>query len=610
MSGPSRPKLGLRSIRARILAAFILSLFALASALGYGIGRLQAVGHEIEAVNTGFLPMAEVGVELQAIVRQLDRDHDRMARESLGPAAGRRASAAMYRASLLDSVARGRVRAHNARRVLNNPDDLVAIEAVVETLDEIERQATAYEDAVNSWLAAHANGDNNTSGQLADLDRRRQALAAGAGRTAALIEGQVLRISHRTASAQNKALVVSGALAAIALLLSAALAGVALLALRPIARLTEQVQRVAAGDLTERVEINSTDEMGVLATEFNSMSEAVAERDRRLSDRAHALDQLSLRLQKVLDTISAGLLLVEEGQISMANPAAQRLWGTHPGTTLPEWLAGITPGQTGLHPHNGRTFSLQVAPFGDNGTLIVGEDVTDRLAVQDRLARSERLALVGQMLSQITHEVRNPLNAMSLNAELLSEDLKTEESTSMLETIIGEIRRLEHLTSRYLDLSRRREPNFQPVDPVAFANQIVSVEEEFLRRAGVHTAIQGTLGTIVDLDVDALSRALRNMVHNAVEADCTKLDIAVNTSDEGVEISVRDDGPGIDPDQLKRVFEPFFTTKAKGTGLGLAISRQELEDVGGQLRCSSQPGQGTTFCLYLPTVPMHSTNEG
>jgi signal transduction histidine kinase/HAMP domain-containing protein len=604
MAASARRTLGLRSIRARILAAFVLSLVALTGALGYGIGQLQAVGREIEAVNTGFLPMAEVGVELHAIVRQLDRDHDRFARDSPRPLAGRRASAAMYRAGLHDSVARGRVRAHNARRVLVDPDDLGAIDAVLETLDEIELQSTAYEEAVNTWLVAQESSEPaTTAGHLADLDRRRQALAAGAGRTAALIEGQVLRISHRTATAQDQALVVSGALAALALLLSAALAGVALVALRPIAQLTAQVQRVAAGDLTKRVEIATEDEMGVLAAEFNTMAAAVEERDRRLSERAAALDQLSLRLRKVLDTISAGLLLVEQGRVSMANPAAERHWGIQPDTALPEWLSGLSAGHYAAHAHGGRLYTLEVAPFGADATLIVGEDVTERLAVQDRLARSERLALVGQMLAQITHEVRNPLNAMSLNAELLSEEIDSVESTAMLDTIIGEIRRLEHLTARYLDLSRHREPDFQPADPVALVEQVLNVEDEVLRRAGVGATVQGTRGFIVDLDVDALSRALRNMVLNAVEAECSTLDIAIDASDQGVDITVRDDGPGMTADQVSRVFEPFFTTKAKGTGLGLAISRQELEHVGGRLSCTSKPGAGTTFSLFLPADP-------
>ena len=100
---------------------------------------------------------------------------------------------------------------------------------------------------------------------------------------------------------------------------------------------------------------------------------------------------------------------------------------------------------------------------------------------------------------------------------------------------------------------------------------------------------------------DALSRALRNVVRNAVEAESSTLNIDVSSTEQEIAIRVTDNGPGMTAEQVGRVFEPFFTTKAKGTGLGLAISRQELEDAGGRLSCTSEPGQGTTFTLHLPT---------
>lgn len=592
-----------RSIRVRILAAFVLSVSAMAGALGYGITQLRDVGRGIEAVNSGFLPLAEVGVELQSIVRQLDRDHDRFAREGPALIAGRRSNATLYRASLHEAVSRGRRVADRARKVLADPDDQATITDVVETLEEIERQATAYETAVGVWLTAQQEGDSAAASRmLADLARRRQALAAGAGRTAALVEGQILRISHRTAKTQDQALVVSGALAVLALILSGMLAGVTLMALRPIGQLTAQVQRLAAGALDTRIALQTEDEMGVLAAEFNAMADAVEERDQRLSERAEALDRLSLRLRGVLDTISAGLVLTEEGVVAMANPAAESLWEISPGDALPDWLTALDPGHYEAHAQAGRLYALEVAPFGANGTLVVGEDVTDRVAVRERLARTERLALVGQMLAQITHEVRNPLNAMSLNAELLAEELSGEDAQAMLETITGEIRRLELLTARYLDLSRRREPTLTPAEPVALTRRVLEVEEEVLRRAGVEASISGTEGDVVDLDTDALSRALRNLVRNAVEAGAKRIEVVVAQHESELRVTVTDDGLGLSPAHAERVFEPFFTTKAKGTGLGLAISRQELEEAGGQLLCTAGEDGCAMFTMVLPTT--------
>jgi signal transduction histidine kinase len=332
------------------------------------------------------------------------------------------------------------------------------------------------------------------------------------------------------------------------------------------------------------------------------MAEAVAERDRRLKDRAAALDRLSERLRRVLDTNPAGLVVVDEDRVGMANPAAVRMWGVDEGAALPAALGALPTGRAEALAIDDRRYDLEVVPFGERGRLLVGEDVTERLRDRERLARSERLALVGQMLAQITHEVRNPLNAMSLNAELLAEDVQDEEARAMLATISDEIARLERLTGRYLELSRGRRAELSPADPLEIVRDVVRVEEAALARESVAVRVAGDAGGVGELDVDALRRALRNLVLNAVEAGAQTLEVDVARRGERVRIAVTDDGPGMSEAEVARAFDPFFTTKAQGTGLGLAISRQELEDVGGELGCESTPGEGSVFWIEVPVL--------
>jgi hypothetical protein len=123
--------MGHRSIRVRILAAFFLAFIALASTIAYSIGQLRDIGQELDAVNTGFLPMSKVSVELSALVRQLDRDHDRFARQG---AAGRRANAALYRAGIQDLVQQGRTTTARAQTLVKHPDDHAAISRVDDVL--------------------------------------------------------------------------------------------------------------------------------------------------------------------------------------------------------------------------------------------------------------------------------------------------------------------------------------------------------------------------------------------------------------------------------------------------------------------------------------------
>jgi len=592
---------GSLSIRTRILAAFFLALITLTSTLVISIRQMADIGAEIEAVNAGFLPMSKVGVELSALIRQLDRDHDRFARGATAANAGRKANAALYRASIHETIGDGREAAQVARDRIKNPLDQEIIARTLAVLDELETQSSGYEDAVNAWLSLQDTAETEQSSRLlADLDRRRQALASGAALTQALVEGQIERISQRTAHAQNQALVTSISLGILSLILSAALAGFALMALRPIGRLITQVQRVAAGDLTGEVELKSRDEMGVLADEFNAMSAAVAERDQALVERAQTLDDLQARLRQVIDTITAGLVVFSGGEVQMLNPAAEQLWGTQANSPAPQWILNLSKGHHESHSVQGRLYTLTVVPFGADGTLLIGQDVTDREAVRNRLMRSERLAIVGQMLAQITHEVRNPLNAMSLNAEMLADEVSDAEAQAMLTTITEEIRRLEQITERYLDLSRKRVPERHLRVPSELVDEILGIEAAALEQAGLMVENLGESTPPVEMDADAVSRALRNLLRNAAEAGARGLAITVTAAQDQLVLTLTDDGPGLTGEQVAQAFDPFFTTKARGTGLGLAISRQELEEIGGSLEHDPNHQTGARFIITMP----------
>jgi signal transduction histidine kinase len=591
----------LRSIRLRILLAFVLSLCAFGGALGYALVQLGAIGRRLEVLDSGYLPLARVSAELDAVARQLDREHDRMTREEVRVGGGHRTAVSFSDGALSEATREGLEVASSAMLQARDLEDRRALENLVLILEEIEQQHQGYRLSFRSWL--DSAGGRSPGTHLAELDARRAGLIVAVDQFAQVVEGRIQIVSGRTRQAQVRAEAISGALAVVATLLAGAMAGLALLTLRPIGRLTEEAQRLAAGEYAGRIEVSGPDELGQLAREFNAMASAVAERDRRLKERAEALDQLSLRLRKVLDSIHAGIVVVEGGHAVMANPAAASLWQVQEGAALPPQLSGLGPGREEGRAIGDRRFDVQVVPFGEGGALILGEDVTERQRVRERLARTERLALVGQMLAQITHEVRNPLNAISLNAELLSEELENPDHRGMMATITGEIYRLEGLTSRYLELSRDRRPELSPCQPQRLVAEVMSVEEEVLRRASVRARMVTTQTAEIEVDVEAVRRALRNLLRNAVEAGARQITFRLDDHPHQLVISVEDDGPGLDSESIQRAFEPFYTTKAKGTGLGLAISRQELEESGAALQVRSAPGQGAVFSILLPRAP-------
>jgi signal transduction histidine kinase len=213
------------------------------------------------------------------------------------------------------------------------------------------------------------------------------------------------------------------------------------------------------------------------------------------------------------------------------------------------------------------------------------------------------------MLAQITHEVRNPLNALSLNAEMLSEELgrldpsRKTEAWALLETVSGEIERLTAVTAHYLQLARRPKARLAPERLGDLVSDVVRLVHAELEQAGVRleVALEPVPPQLVD--GHQLRQALLNVLRNAVEAHAHRLRLALTAEEGEVHIALTDDGPGMTAEEIARAFDPFFSTKASGTGLGLAITRQILEDHEGTVRVSSERGVGTTFVFVLPFRP-------
>lgn len=628
-----------RSVRTPILLAFILSVGASGAALAYNIVQLGSIGQRLAVLDRGYLPLAAVTAELGAITRQLELEQGRPAPEGAPAQAARRASAAFFSAGMAAAELRGHSVVEAALVVTSDREERTALALLDRLLSEAEGARQRYDEARRAreeWTAptgapavdaasegpgeAEAEERAGADGPLDEqraLDEavvaRRGELVLRVARLRELVEDRIETVSARTARAQRRAYTVGGALAAISLLLSGLLSVAALATLRPISELVAQVQRLREAGTTGRVATSADGEVGLLVREWNAMAEEVAERDRRLKERAEMLDRLSLRLRGVLDTIQVGIVVAERGAAVMVNPAARRLFGAAEGASLPASLRPLQPGRTEALPFGDRLLNVDLVPFGLRGALIVGEDVTERIRDRERLARSERLALVGQMLAQVTHEVRNPLNAMSLHAEILCDELGDPEQLDMMRTITGEIRRIEAVTGRYLELSRGRRAELSLAEPAEVCREVLRVDEEALRRAGAVASLVPRLAwpeeadpplsegsALVELDADALRRALRNLLKNAAEAGAGRVEVCALRREGGLLVRVADDGPGMDEDTARAAFDPFYTTKAQGTGLGLAITRQELEEVGGHIRCARRPGGGMIFELALP----------
>jgi signal transduction histidine kinase len=235
--------------------------------------------------------------------------------------------------------------------------------------------------------------------------------------------------------------------------------------------------------------------------------------------------------------------------------------------------------------------------------------VTRLQAAQDELVVAERMATVGRLSLKVAHEVRNPIAAIELNAEMLGDIVRErsgpemEEAASLVSAIRDQVNTLDALTDEYLAFARFPRPHFEE-DSV---NEMVGGLVEFIRPLATRQGISVDVKTDpaippMTIDRTLLRQAVLNLIKNGLEALAQGgvLTVTTRLAGDSVIIAVSDTGSGIQPEVGRRLFEQFFTTKPQGTGLGLYISRQIVEEHGGELQWSSEPGAGATFTVHLP----------
>ncbi len=221
------------------------------------------------------------------------------------------------------------------------------------------------------------------------------------------------------------------------------------------------------------------------------------------------------------------------------------------------------------------------------------------------LLEAEKLAALGEFAAGAGHEINNPLTVISGRAQLLLREEKNPERQHALALISAQAMRVYEMIADMMLFARPPRPELKPVELVRLVDDLLA--ELLPRAARQQTAIART-GELGPLDVQAdsvqLCVALRALCQNAIEAlnSGGHIEICIERRDRDVEIHIRDDGPGIRPEERRHIFDPFYSARQAGRGLGLGLSKawRIVTNHGGQIEALGEPSHGTTFRIVLP----------
>ncbi len=358
------------------------------------------------------------------------------------------------------------------------------------------------------------------------------------------------------------------------------------------------------------------------------LAEQLRRSDEKLAERESELATITALHESIVQSVNSGLLTIDSrGRVTFLNRAGEQmlghslgeLTGRHAERFLGAFRIDTARGETDLGRADGSRVRLGYSSFpllgrgrAPLGTAVIFQDLTQLRSMEERVARSERLADLGQLAAGLAHELRNPLASMMGSVELLRSAPLPSDDRRLLDIVLREAGRLEHLVTEFLAFARPAPPRREPFDLAGLASEALEAFEYDPASAGVELRRELQPSPAVG-DPDQLRQVLWNLLLNAAQAlpaaairghprGWVRVACAP-VPGGGAELIVEDNGPGVPAADQAQVFTPFFTTKPEGTGLGLATVHRIVDAHGGALTLDSAPGEGARFSVRLPAPP-------
>jgi len=246
------------------------------------------------------------------------------------------------------------------------------------------------------------------------------------------------------------------------------------------------------------------------------------------------------------------------------------------------------------------------APGEEDIIFMVIKDITEQKKLEENLSRKDQITAMGYLASGVAHEIRNPLNAISMIAQRFKNEFvpqsDKEEYNQLTTTVVNESKRINNIIQQFLQFARPEKIIKTKVNLVHLINDVVIVSKQKAEQKAVTITQKCKNVPAISADGDKLKQVLLNLVQNSIDA-CNagqKVEIVCKTEKKTVNIDIIDNGRGIPEKDLDKIFNMYFTTREEGTGLGLSIVQQIITMHNGTIQVKSQPDKGTTFNIQLP----------
>ena len=645
------------SLQGRVFFGFLLLLLVFGGASALSVRALHGVRGDLVVLTRGYLALGRAATQLRTLQelkdatvdRALAEDDDKLRRPLVA------FSRELYPAQMGDRLQEIQTLARQLQQTRSGASDALFLETVFAQARRAAALAQAYDEATTRLLDALSAQGVDVDDKAALVDewkRRRDSYSRELRQIALSVDDRaaaaLLRVEQAEQRSEVYVVVVSLVAIAVAVLVLWMLIR-ALAPLRALATATRLLQKGESANVVAGVVAGvgggvgggsndgGNDEVGLLGVELLTLAKALEERESMLAQRSLDLQRLSAFAENVIRSVRVGIVVVDgEGRVRTLNPAARSVFALPLQDVEQKKLKDVvddavapavplvdevrTTGALRSLPLlsiKDKVVDVVVVPLRDRAgassgeVLLLGEDVTAREEARGKLVHSERLAAIGRLAAQITHEIRNPLSSIGLNIELLGDDVehlpesRRAEVKSILDAVLSEVRRLAEITEGYLRFARLPAPTKQERDAGDLAADLVAffAGEASQRGVNVELHVDKDLPKIT-VDADRLRQALLNLLRNGVEASGTGGTVRVSAKkhDGGVALVVEDNGPGIAKDKRDKLFSPFFTTKAGGTGLGLVLTREIVREQNGDVIVDDSGLGGAAFVVTFPAA--------